>query len=143
VHATEGVWGLACDPFDHVAVEALLLLKGRPVSKGLIEIGADADDFLPDLNDLEATERQRVLDSWPGAVTWILPNRRFPVWITGGRDQVAVRVPGTVVGWVVAVAVDWASGGSGAVVRPARMPPPMATATSTAAAEETRAVRRR
>src|SRR4051794_31230036 len=30
-HATEGVWGLACDPFDADAVVRLLDLKGRSV----------------------------------------------------------------------------------------------------------------
>jgi len=94
LHATEGVWGLACDPFDGDAVAALLALKGRDVGKGLIVIGGDAAAFAPELLDLDETQRREVLDTWPGAVTWILPNHRFPVWITGGRDQVAVRVPG-------------------------------------------------
>ena len=94
LHATEGVWGLACDPFDPFAVDHILQLKGRAVSKGLILIGADAAAFEPELDQLNVADRSRVLDSWPGAVTWILPNHRFPEWITGGRDQVAVRVPG-------------------------------------------------
>lgn len=94
LHATEGVWGLACDPFDGVAVMDLLALKGRPLSKGLIVIGGDADTFAAELQGLDTLERQRVLASWPGPVTWILPNHRFPDWITGGRDEVAVRVPG-------------------------------------------------
>ncbi len=94
LHATEGVWGLACDPFDAVAVGELLRLKGRDVSKGLIVIGTDAHAFDPELGDLDSELRARVAESWPGAVTWIVPNRRFPTWITGGRDQVAVRVPG-------------------------------------------------
>jgi L-threonylcarbamoyladenylate synthase len=94
LHATEGVWGLACDPFNGVAVAALLALKDRPVSKGLIVIGGDAADFAPELTALDETQRREVLETWPGAVTWILPNHRFPAWITGGRDQVAVRVPG-------------------------------------------------
>lgn len=94
LHATEGVWGLACDPFDGESVARLLALKGRPVSKGLIVIGADADMFALELASLSPDDRARVLTSWPGAVTWILPNQRFPDWITGGRSQVAVRVPG-------------------------------------------------
>lgn len=93
VHATEGVWGLACDPFDPVAVTRLLDLKGRSASKGLIVIADDPEAFGPELNSLEASERSRVLESWPGAVTWLLPNRQFPGWITGGRDTVALRVP--------------------------------------------------
>jgi len=92
-HATEGVWGLACDPFDLGAVARVLDLKGRSVSKGLIVIGADADDFADELAKLNEVDEARVRKSWPGANTWLVPNERFPHWITGGRETVAVRVP--------------------------------------------------
>lgn len=94
LHATEGVWGLACDPFDAAAVHRVLDLKQRPVSKGLIVIGASADTFEPELAAVAPPARRQVLAAWPGPVTWILPNRTFPPWITGGRPDVAVRVPG-------------------------------------------------
>ncbi len=94
MHATEGVWGLACDPFDPEAVGRLLEVKDRPVDKGLIVIGCSADMFASELESLASDDRQRVLDSWPGAETWILPNRRFPGWITGAHPGVAIRVPG-------------------------------------------------
>jgi L-threonylcarbamoyladenylate synthase len=92
-HATEGVWGLACDPFDLEAVAKVLALKGRAVSKGLIVIGADADDFADELAELNEVDEARVRRSWPGAHTWLVPNARFPYWISGGRETVAVRVP--------------------------------------------------
>jgi L-threonylcarbamoyladenylate synthase len=94
LHATEGVWGFACDPFDAGAVARLLSAKGRAAAKGLILIGDGPDRFAPELDALDAAGRSAVIASWPGAVTWILPNREFPPWITGGRDTVAVRVPG-------------------------------------------------
>jgi L-threonylcarbamoyladenylate synthase len=93
-HATEGVWGLACDPGCEVAVGRLLRVKRRPVHKGLILIGASADVFSQELAQLSAVERSTVCASWPGAVTWLLPNRQFAYWVTGGREEVAVRVPG-------------------------------------------------
>ena len=94
LHATEGVWGLACDPFDQSAVARLLTLKGRSVRKGLIVIGADEAHFADELNALQPAQRDAVGSSWPGAVTWIVPNVSFPYWITGGRAEVAVRVSG-------------------------------------------------
>ncbi len=94
LHAAEGVWGLACDPFDEAAVRRVLTLKRRPVAKGLIVMGGDSPEFDPELQALDESDRARVLATWPGPVTWILPNRRFPRWITGGRRDVAVRVPG-------------------------------------------------
>lgn len=95
-HATEGVWGLACDPFDAAAVSRLLDLKGRSIRKGLILIGADESDFAPELAALSELDAARVRRTWPGPETWLVPNRQFPSWITGGRSSVAVRVPGHV-----------------------------------------------
>ena len=97
-HATEGVWGLACDPFDCQAVARILAIKGRSPDKGLILIGASPDCFAPELEPLTAPERRAVQSTWPGPVSWVLPTARFPVWITGAgrrpRPTVAVRVPG-------------------------------------------------
>jgi len=92
-HATEGVWGLACDPFDVEAVARVLDLKGRSVSKGLIVIAAAPGDFADELSMLNEVDEARVRKSWPGANTWLVPNERFPYWISGGRATVAVRVP--------------------------------------------------
>lgn len=92
-HASEGVWGLACDPFAHPAVAKIHAIKGRAVAKGLIVVAGDAAVFAPELDPLEAALAERIRASWPGAVTWVVANRRFPAWITGGRDTTAIRVP--------------------------------------------------
>ena len=93
-HASEGVWGLACDPFDEDAVAKVLAIKGRDVAKGLIVIGADAGQFATELASLDCATAARVRASWPGAVTWLVANRRYPKWITGAHSSVAIRVPG-------------------------------------------------
>lgn len=94
LHATEGVWGFACDPFSESAVGRVLAIKARPVDKGLIVIGADTQQFAAELDALQPDERRLVLGTWPGSVSWVVPNVRFPNWVTGGRTTVAVRVPG-------------------------------------------------
>lgn len=93
-HATEGVWGLACDPFDGGAVERVLEIKGRDADRGLIVAAGRVEVFATELEGLDNDVATRVRASWPGAVTWVVPNHRFPNWITGGRDTVAIRVPG-------------------------------------------------
>jgi L-threonylcarbamoyladenylate synthase len=93
-HATEAVWGLACDPFDADAVARLLQLKQRSASKGLIVIGADESYFATEILAMNELDAARVRRAWPGPETWLVPNRRFPAWITGGRERVGVRVPG-------------------------------------------------
>ena len=97
-HATEGVWGLACDPFNGRSVARLLAVKDRDPAKGLIVIGACAAFFEPELAVLPESTRAEVESSWPGAVSWLVPNARFPWWISGkrrpGQNRVAIRVPG-------------------------------------------------
>jgi len=97
-HATEGVWGLACDPFSSLAIARLLALKGRDPSKGLIVIGAAPAAFAPELQGLTPSQRALIEASWPGPVSWLVPNVRFPWWISGGgsgpTNRVAIRVPG-------------------------------------------------
>lgn len=93
-YPTEAVWGLGCDPNNQQAVEKLLSLKNRPVEKGLILVAANRLQ-IPGLWDDLSNEQLRELDaSWPGPVTWLIPDhsRLIPEWIKGSHDTVAVRV---------------------------------------------------
>lgn len=92
-HATEGVWGLACAPFDLYAVNRILQLKDRDPAKGLLVIGADSNSFQCQLDGLGETQKAEVIASWPGHVTWILPDTRYPDLVTGGRPTLGCRVP--------------------------------------------------
>ena len=67
----EAVWGLSC----------------------VIVASSDAAHFAPLLDALDEEQRSRVLSSWPGPVTWLVPNRGyFPSWVTGESNEVAIRV---------------------------------------------------
>jgi L-threonylcarbamoyladenylate synthase len=91
-YPTESCYGLGCDPFNRQAVRKLVELKGRPVSKGLILIADRFSRFQNLLQPLTADEQARVLTTWPGPVTWILPaNDRAP-WLRGRNQGLAVRV---------------------------------------------------
>ncbi len=96
LHATEGVWGFACDPFQPTAVEKILAIKGRQAAKGFIVIGAEPAAFADQLAQVSVAHRGRVQASWPGAHTWILPDDRYPSMIRGERPTLACRVPGHV-----------------------------------------------
>ena len=92
-YPTEGVYGLGCDPWNPLAVERLLRLKSRSMTKGLILLAAGWADLVPFMSPLPVAERDRVLASWPGAITWLLPaSPQAPLWLTGGGDRVAMRV---------------------------------------------------
>ena len=93
-YPTEAVWGLGCDPWNPSAVERLLYLKSRAEAKGLILACGEIRqlDFL--LSALEADQYEKLLKSWPGSNTWLIPDSRhkIPLWIKGNHAKVAVRV---------------------------------------------------
>lgn len=91
-YPTEAVYGLGCDPLNEDAVLRLLALKQRPVEKGLILIASDFSQLEPFL-DYDPKILERVLPTWPGPVTWIIPVQAWvPKWLTGEHQSLAVRV---------------------------------------------------
>ena len=92
-YPTEAVWGLGCDPFNRDAVLRLLRLKSRVPSKGLILVAGNVLQVSMLLATLPAAVREAINESWPGPVTWLLPEAGLvPDWITGEHQTVAVRV---------------------------------------------------
>ncbi len=92
-YPTEAVWGLGCDPDDGDAVRRVLAIKRRPIHKGLILLADDFERLSDYLEPLPDRLRQRVLETWPGPVTWLLPVAPgTPSWLTGAHATLAVRV---------------------------------------------------
>lgn len=88
-HATEGVFGFACEPHRPDAIVRLRRLKRRPARKGFLLIAADEEQLakycvaIPD----------RARKSWPGPHTWLVAARPgIARRITGGSDRIAVRI---------------------------------------------------
>ena len=94
-YPTEAVFGLGCDPYNPGAVAELLLLKQRPVEKGLIVIGADWQQLAPLVAPVNKQDLAQIQSDWPGAITWLLPiSDQTPTWLFGEHDTLAVRIPG-------------------------------------------------
>ncbi len=94
-YPTEAVWGLGCNPFDEQAVMRILQLKNRPAEKGVILIAANIRQFEPFIDHLDDLQRQKLKNTWPGPITWLVPNNGLaPSWITGNFTSVALRVTG-------------------------------------------------
>lgn len=88
-YATEYCFGLGCNPLDRAAVMRLLRIKRRPPGKGLIVIAASPEQLAPYVAEFPP----RVLASWPGPFTWLVPARPgVPGWLTGMSARIAVRV---------------------------------------------------
>jgi len=95
-YPTEAVWGFGCDPHDRHAVSRLLRLKRRPVDKGLLLVAAGTEQLGALLAPLTERQLRLLQNSWPGPVTWLIPDPAplFPEWIRGSHASVAVRVSG-------------------------------------------------
>lgn len=92
-YPTEAVYGLGCDPWNEAAVRRILALKQRSVDQGLIVIAATVEQLVGLIAPLTAEISARVLPTWPGPVTWLVPaTADCPRWLTGTHNTLAVRV---------------------------------------------------
>jgi len=92
-YPTEAVFGLGCDPLDSLAVMRLLALKRRDPTRGLILV-ADEPDTLRPYTALPEDDWAAIAADWPAPRTVIVPAAEgVPDWLTGGRDEIALRVP--------------------------------------------------
>lgn len=91
-YPTEAVYGLGCDPLNEIAVNNLLAIKKRSIEKGLILIASALTQLEPYLQ-LNPNIITRIMATWPGPVTWIIPAQSWvPMWLTGQHSSLAVRV---------------------------------------------------
>ncbi len=91
-YPTEAVYGLGCDPWQAAAVERLLQIKQRDISKGFILIASHITQ-LQSFVDWQGDWTRQVESSWPGPYTWLLPARPgLPKWLHGKYHKIACRV---------------------------------------------------
>ncbi len=94
-YPTEAVFGVGCNPDCGLAVQRLLDLKQRPVDKGLILIASSYEQLKDYVDDscLTASQREHIMSTWPGPVTWVMPAKpSVPRFLTGKFETIAVRV---------------------------------------------------
>ena len=92
-YPTEAVFGLGCDPRNESAIQTLLDLKQRDPAKGLILIAANWQQLDSYIKPLSDGIYQRVMSTWPGPVTWLLPARSdVSTLIRGSHDKIAIRI---------------------------------------------------
>lgn len=94
-YPTEGVFGIGCDPLQLSALQRVIDIKQRDASKGMIIVSGEFSQLKNYIEPLDSTTRQRLMETWPGAVTWIVKARSsLPELLTGGRNTLAVRISG-------------------------------------------------
>ncbi|NVM02440.1 MAG: threonylcarbamoyl-AMP synthase [Candidatus Helarchaeota archaeon] len=93
VYPTDTVYGLGTDPMNITAVSNLLLVKRRDEKKGL-PILASSLDAIKRIAKVNMQVEVLANTYWPGPLTIIIPKlESLPSIVTGGRRNVAVRIP--------------------------------------------------
>jgi L-threonylcarbamoyladenylate synthase len=91
-YPTEAVYGLGCDPMNEQSVADIWQLKQRPQGMGLIVVGSNWQQLIAYMSPLSDFQQATLVSSWPDALTWIVPVATdVPLWLTGGRDTIALR----------------------------------------------------
>lgn len=90
---TESVYGFSVDPHNEAALQALLDLKRRDPTKGLILIAHDIDAFQDWIEPLTPSMLARMLPTWPGPCTWVVPAKpSVSSLLRGKHATLAIRV---------------------------------------------------
>jgi L-threonylcarbamoyladenylate synthase len=89
---TESSYGLAVDPRDASAVEAVYRVKERERGKPLPVVAASVAQLASLPLDLETDGAQKAAAIWPAPLTVLLP-LRAPLPAAAGEATLAVRVP--------------------------------------------------
>ncbi len=93
VFPTDTVYGVGVLPFDAAALDALYALKGRPISKGIPVLLADASDLFKVAGAIPPTAQRLIDRFWPGPLTLIVPRRAGLPDAISPNDNIAVRLP--------------------------------------------------
>ncbi|WP_167383042.1 Sua5/YciO/YrdC/YwlC family protein [Pasteurella oralis] len=94
-YPTEAVFGFGCNPNSESAVQKLLVLKQRPIEKGLILVAPNLNYLLPfiDTSSFEEAHWQRLQAQYDRPTTWVVPAKSTtPKFLTGQFNRIAVRL---------------------------------------------------
>jgi L-threonylcarbamoyladenylate synthase len=90
---TEAVYGLSVDPRNVSALQQLITLKKRNPDKGLILVASEFSQLEPFIEPLNPETKDRLMATWPGPYTWIVPARlSVSSLVRGKHDSLAVRI---------------------------------------------------
>ena len=91
---TETVYGLGADAANKDAVLRIYEVKGRPVDHPLIVHISSIEHLDKWARDIPEYAIKLARSFWPGPMTLILPRTKLAKdFITGGQDNVGIRVP--------------------------------------------------
>lgn len=110
-YPTETFYGLAADPRNARAIERVFEVKGRRSDEPLPLIASDVAQVEQWFGALAPQAAALARRFWPGPLTLVLPlpeTHTFPINLTAGRTNIAVRVPAHPVARALAAAAGGA-----------------------------------
>ena len=91
---TDTLYGLAVDPFSPAAITRLFEVKGRSAARAVALVAADVEQVTTQLGALPPMAQRLAAKYWPGPLTLLVARPpSIPAELTGGSEQVGVRVP--------------------------------------------------
>jgi len=93
-YPTEYCFGLGCDPQNIQAVQQLLDIKQRQKEQGLILIASSVAQVAIYADLSKVPDQERIISSWPGPNTWVLPVKdKVSDYLKGRHPSIAMRIP--------------------------------------------------
>lgn len=92
-YPTESVYGLGCNPDNSQALEKILRIKKRPVSKGLIILVSELSQAEPFIQKLTQAQQKQLNQKQSRATTWLIPKHsELSPLLCGEHQKLAVRI---------------------------------------------------
>lgn len=107
-YPTESFYGLGVTANIESAVKRLYLLKKRPLDKPVPVIVGNNNVLMSIVKSVPLQAKKLMDKFWPGPLNIIFDSKNnLPVMLTGGREKVAVRIPGNSFALALARASDF------------------------------------
>ena len=91
---TDTVYGLAADPFNLSAIDAIYRAKGRPESRALPILVNSVEQAMLLSREVPANFQRLAQEFWPGELTIVVDAaHRLPLKVTGNTGRIALRWP--------------------------------------------------
>jgi L-threonylcarbamoyladenylate synthase len=107
IFPTRGLYGLAADANNPIAISKIFTVKNRPSAKPLLVLIKNQEALEPLVQNIPPEARQLMKEFWPGKLTIIFPARQTlsPI-LTGNTGKIGVRLPGYPVALALAELLD-------------------------------------
>jgi L-threonylcarbamoyladenylate synthase len=87
--ASEGIYGIGCDPFNKSSVENIFDIKGRDLTKNFIILASNIK-YLKRIIDNNLFKNKALIDG--SFTTWVVPtNKDCPLWLSTNKS-IAIRI---------------------------------------------------